>query len=130
MNSKITGIVQKHLGRGKKLGFPTANLQLSDSHIEDGIYASLTYYSGKEYQSLAFVGVAETFGETERRLEVYLFDFSGDLYGQEITVKLVSKIRENRKFDSADELIKEIKNDEIEAREFFNNYNVAENLNE
>ncbi len=132
---KIRGVVKKHLGRGRKLGFPTANLEAPEG-VEGGIYVALVHSTslptsprawGEELKpALAFIGAAETFGEIQKRLEVYIFDFNRDLYGQEISVRLLQKLRDNIKFNSQDELIAQMKQDEIQAREFFKTYGRTE----
>ena len=118
MRYTIKGLVQKNLGRGTKLGYPTANLELKEN-IPDGIYAATAILNGVKKPSLAFVGAAETFGARDKKLEVYILDFSGDLYGQEITVDLIHKFRDNMKFNSEAELIAQMKEDEQAAREYF-----------
>ncbi|OGE83535.1 MAG: hypothetical protein A3B10_03435 [Candidatus Doudnabacteria bacterium RIFCSPLOWO2_01_FULL_44_21] len=115
---KFSGIVKKYSGRGKKLGFPTANIEAPKS-LEDGLYVGWT--DGKP--SLIFVGVNETFNETDRRAEVYILDFDQDLYEKQIQVEILKKIREVRKFDSKGALIEQMKQDEEVAREFFKRYN-------
>lgn len=121
MNLPVTfsGIVQKHLGRGKKLGFPTANIE-APKDVKDATYLGYTYVDKKKYPSIVFVGVSETFGEIDRWAEAYLLDFSEDLYGQEIAIEIVQKLRENFKFATSDELIAQMRGDETEARKFFN----------
>lgn len=125
MSSKISGVVQRHLGRGKKLGFPTANLETS-GEIEDGIYLGLVslFMGGRgegegELPALVFVGEAKTFGETKRWLEVHVLDFEGELYGKKIEVELIKKIRGNKKFKSKQALIEQMKLDEKNARLYF-----------
>ncbi len=114
----ISGEVLKGSQRGRMLGFPTANMKLL-SHIPEGIYIAETLIGGKSYPSAAFVGAAVTFGEEERKLETYILDFHGDLYGKTVTVTLYKKIRDNKKFDSTDSLIAEIKNDIVTVRSYF-----------
>ena len=113
----ITGVVQKNLGRGTQLGYPTANLKL-DQDIPDGIYAATVYLDSIKKPSIGFVGASETFGEKDKKLEVYILDFSGDLYGKEIKVELTQKFRDNIKFASEAELIAQMKEDEQTAREY------------
>lgn len=127
---RVAGVVKKHLGRGKTLGFPTANIEI-ENDIEDGIYVGLTRIHNSplspltlrgergELPSLIFIGAAQTFGESQRRAEVYILDFAGELYGQEIEVELIRKIRDNIKFDAQDDLVEQMKQDEAVAREYF-----------
>jgi riboflavin kinase/FMN adenylyltransferase len=114
----IKGVVTKNVGRGKKLGFPTANIAAPDN-IKDGIYLGYTVFDGKRYPSLCFVGAAVTFNETQRFAESYILDFHGDLYGKTIALELEQFIRESRKFDSPQEMQRQIKEDERIARVFF-----------
>lgn len=114
---KISGIVQKHKGRGKKLGFPTANIEI-DKNVGDGIYIATV--GPMELPTIVFIGAAKTFGEKKRWAEIYILDFDEDIYGQEIEVELIKKIRSNKKFDLQAELVRQMKEDELAAREYFN----------
>jgi len=116
---KFSGIVKKHLGRGTKMGFPTANIN-APQDIEDATYLALT----NNKPSMVFIGAPETFEETDRRAESYILDFSGDLYGQVIEIEIIKKLRDNQKFDSEADLIEQMNKDERLAREFFANYNI------
>lgn len=124
---KIRGIVKRNIGRGKRLGFPTANLD-APADFDDGIYFALVRIQDQEKKllGLAFVGKAETFADQERNLEVYLLDFDKDLYGQEIEIELLKKSRDNRKFDSEEDLVAQMKQDESDARKFFLSYGRTE----
>lgn len=119
---QISGIVLEGAKRGRSLGFPTANLALNPpigGEIPEGIYAAEVEFGGKKYMAASFVGKAETFGGADYKLESYILDFEGDLYGKEITVKLYEKLRDNEKFSSAEELVKQMKKDVTLTREFF-----------
>lgn len=120
---KFSGKVKKHLGRGKQLGFPTANLDIV-ADIEEGIYLGVIYLNTVKYESIIFIGSAVTFGEKEKTFEVYVLDFNQDLYGKEIEVNLINKIRENKMFETKEELIAQMQKDEEVAREFFRDYNI------
>lgn len=116
---KFSGIVKKHLGRGKKLGFPTANIE-APKNVEDGLYIGFCHSVPNDRKpALIFIGASETFNEHDRKAEVYILDFEGDLYGQKIEVEVLKKLRENQKFDSQEALIEQMKEDEVAAREFF-----------
>lgn len=115
---KFWGKVRIHNQRGRKLGFPTANINVSRK-IAEGIYVSKTKIGEKGYKSLTFIGTAKTFGEIKFHAENYILDFKGDLYGLWISIELLKKLRGNKKFKSADDLIKQMKDDEKMAREFF-----------
>lgn len=115
----LSGKVQKGKKRGKGLGFPTANITLNEE-IEEGVYISQTVVDGKTYNSLTLIGAAETFGETEKKAESYILSFDQDIYGKEIKIRLIKKIRENMRFSSPDELVSQMQKDEEEARLYFN----------
>jgi len=115
---KFTGTVKKSAGRGRKLGFPTANIDVPDDAPE-GIFFALTTVGGKRYPSLFFIGRAMTFDEDDKRGEAYLLDFEADLYGEEIIVRIVEKYRENIKFDSREQLIRQMQDDRLAAKEYF-----------
>ncbi len=116
----IRGIVVKNIGRGGDLGFPTANLRCLDE-IPEGIYTGETEVIGREglLPSLVFIGKALTFGAQERFTEVHILDFSDVLYGKELRVTALQKIRDNQKFDTQDDLIAAMREDERIARKFF-----------
>lgn len=115
---KIWGKVRKANLRGKRLGFPTANINLTKKY-PSGIYVSKTKIDDVYYLSLTFIGVAKTFGEKKFQAETYILDFSRNLYGKWISVELLKKIRGNKKFKSAKELVEQMKKDEKRARDFF-----------
>lgn len=104
--------------RGAGLGFPTANVRLHRK-IPEGIYASEVRVDRKKYHAATFVGSAKTFGEKEYKAESFLLDFSGNLYGKWIIIRIYKKIRDNKKFNSEKELIEQMKNDILRTREFF-----------
>src|SRR5258708_21802224 len=89
---EISGIVKKNLGRGKKLGYPTANIDI-DSSVPDGLFLGITKVEGKEYPSIIFIGAAQTFGEQDRKAEAYLLNFSGNLYEKMISIRTIKKLR-------------------------------------
>ncbi|NUQ19219.1 MAG: bifunctional riboflavin kinase/FMN adenylyltransferase, partial [Sphingomonas sp.] len=114
----IEGVVERGDARGRELGYPTANLSLGDyQRPKYGIYAvRVTLDVGSEHPGVASLGVRPTFEPPRELLEAHLFDFDGDLYGRKIGVALHAFIREERKFESADALVAEMRNDEAQAR--------------
>ena len=109
--STFSGIVQKGVRRGTALGFPTVNIPLSEEI--SGVYAGEVIENGKSR-------VAAIFANQERKiLEAYLFDFSGDLYGKEITIELHKKIREAGVFTDDETLKVAIASDIQKVREYF-----------
>ena len=118
----IRGVVAHGEARGRTIGFPTANVALG-RHLEParGVYAvTVRLADGSTLKGVANIGRRPTVNEgPESRLEVNIFDFSGDIYGKEITVGLVSYIREERKFAGLDALKAQIAADAAEARRLF-----------
>ena len=114
----LEGVVQPGDQRGRTLGYPTANLTLGDyQRPRYGIYAvSVTLDDGSEHPGVASVGVRPTFDPRAELLEAYLFGFDGDLYGRQIEVALHAFLREERKFESAEALVAQMREDEAEAR--------------
>lgn len=114
---KISGVVKKNKGRGRELGFPTANFEIGEEETQDGIYIATV--GPMELPALLFVGAAETFGENKRQAEVYILDFEQDIYGHRIEVEIKIKIRNSQKFDSKEQLIDQMQKDEKIARSYF-----------
>ncbi|MCC8088933.1 MAG: riboflavin kinase [Rikenellaceae bacterium] len=120
MLGKIEGYVVGGNRLGRNLGFPTANLKLEGDDIIDGVYAVEVLYDGAIYKGVANVGVKPTVeGSGDRLLEVNIFDFDRDIYDQYLIVVLVHYIREERKFDTLDELKDRIEKDRLCAMQFF-----------
>lgn len=107
--------------RGRLLGFPTANLQLSPQLAvpANGVYAVRIHLDGRAYAGVANVGTNPTFTEVERRLEVFLLDFQGDLYGRLLEVEFLGRLRGEKRYPSAAELIAQIHCDIQAAKAFF-----------
>ena len=103
--------------RGHELGFPTANLKLDPScGLKHGIYAVRAGIAGKRHDGVANFGVRPMFDGGAPLLEVFLFDFDGDLYGQTIDVAFIGWIRHEQKFDSVETLKRQIAADSAQAR--------------
>jgi riboflavin kinase / FMN adenylyltransferase len=108
----ITGIVVKGDGRGKCLGFPTANIAPKHSIIPaNGVYAVRFFVRERLYDGIANIGLRPTFDENRLTIEVYVLDFNEDIYGEEISLYFIGRIREERKFRSPDELVRQITSD-------------------
>ncbi|MFL6728724.1 MAG: bifunctional riboflavin kinase/FAD synthetase [Sphingomicrobium sp.] len=114
----IAGVVQRGDGRGRELGYPTANVELGDyQRPKYGVYAvRVTLDDGLEHAGVASLGVRPTFEPPRELLEAYLFGFDGDLYGRTIEVALHAFIREEKKFDGVDALAAAMREDEAAAR--------------
>lgn len=106
---EVEGIVVRGDGRGRELGYPTANLDIPDGLLipPDGVYAGWT----RDRRAAISIGTNPHFDGVERRVEAHLLDFDGDLYGQRMVVELWSGIREQRSFDSLEELVAAIDGD-------------------
>jgi len=104
--------------RGKGLGFPTANLEITqDLYPNDGVYAATVIVDERRYDGVVNIGTNPTFNDGQLAVEVFLFDYQGDLYGKELQVALVDKIRDEQTFPSAELLVRQIEQDIQRARE-------------
>ena len=110
---RLQGRVVPGVGRGIKLGFPTANLEIEAEHAlpADGVYVSQAHIDNQTYPSVTNIGRRPTFGSKERTIEVYLLDYDRDLYGRELEIDILERLRGEKKFDSAEELKKQIAQD-------------------
>lgn len=113
----LTGEVVPGDGRGRGLGFPTANLELPVGRVvpKPGVYAVRVEVSGTSYNGMANIGSAPTFGGGRPWLEVHLCDFSGNLYGQTIRVHFITRLRPERQFAGSDELGAQLERDRLAA---------------
>jgi riboflavin kinase/FMN adenylyltransferase len=115
---RFHGRVAAGTGRGVALGFPTANLGIDPAQAvpADGVYATRVCINGQAYQSVTYIGRNPTFGGRERGVEVYVLDYHGDLYGQELKIDIMDRLRGERQLSSAEELKKQITEDVKEGR--------------
>ena len=104
--------------RGIELGFPTANLSVnSDQAIPaDGVYATWAYIDDKAYPSMTNIGRCPTFDDGERTVEVHVIDYQGDLYEQEMKINIIERLRDEKKFDNAEALKRQIAEDIKQGR--------------
>jgi riboflavin kinase/FMN adenylyltransferase len=115
---RLTGIVGTGQRRGATLGFPTANLERIETLIPgDGVYAVRGQHGGRAWPGAANIGPNPTFGESARKVEVHLIGFQGDLYGKELAVDFVDRLRDTRRFGSVTELLAQLRADVERARE-------------
>ena len=115
----LGGEVETGDRRGRELGFPTANLAPKPSMAVpgDGIYATWAIVDGVRYQGATSIGVRPTFGGGgDRRVETFLLDFSGDLYGKRMTLEFEQRLRGELAFSSADALVQQMKQDVEQSR--------------
>jgi riboflavin kinase/FMN adenylyltransferase len=104
--------------QGQAMGWPTANLRIPVDRVvpPDGVYAARTVHGAQTYDAIAYIGTRPTFGTGERLIEVNLLNQDCELYGQEIAVQFVARVRGDYTFASASELSKQIARDVEEAR--------------
>lgn len=114
------GIVVHGDARGRTIGFPTANLATLDRTFlpADGVYVTDVLLKGQRYRAMTSIGKNVTFGGTELRLEANIFDFSGDIYGEELEIIWLNKIREMVKFNGIDDLVDQLHQDQKIAKEW------------
>lgn len=116
----IHGEVQRGKQRGgAEIGFPTANLKLSEEDLcpKKGVYVTQVLYGGKMYGSVTNIGYNPTFGENELVVETHIFDFNKDIYGQPIRLNLLRYLRGEMKFNSIEELSAQIQKDVATAKQ-------------
>ena len=114
----ITGMVVHGDGRGGPLGFLTANLQMPAESLapSDGIYACWVEIDGSRHMAAASIGERPTFPGAGHSIEAFVMDFDGDLYGRELRLELVRRLRDEEKFDSIEQLRLQIDRDVAETR--------------
>lgn len=120
----ITGSVVDGQKQGKKLGFPTANIQISDTFKiipKMGVYAVRIHFDGKRFNGMLNIGTRPTFKLDKMSIEVHIFDFSDEIYGQEIEILFVKRWRDERKFDSLNALKAQLTKDREEITAYFKN---------
>lgn len=114
----VRGRVVLGFGRGHDLGFPTANLAVPSEKTlpRDGVYKIVARHEGRDYRGLVSIGTNPTFDGTERTVEAWLQDFHRTIYGEELTLRDFAFIREQRKFESVDELLVQMHEDASHVR--------------
>src|SRR5213593_3329549 len=121
-----TGVVERGAGRGRTIGIPTINLAPLDPRKllpPDGVYAVWVEVgkretgNGKRYGGMMNQGPRPTFGVTARALEIHLFDFAGDLYGESVRVEWVRRLRDVQAFPSREALVQQLERDRVAARQ-------------
>lgn len=115
---RISGVVETGAARGRQLGFPTANIRPDPKRAlpADGVYAAIVPLDGVEHRAVANLGSRPTFKEGERLLEVHLLDTKADLYGRQLDVDFVDRLRDVQRFESIDALRAQIARDADAAR--------------
>ena len=121
----LSGRVSKGNQRGNLLGFPTANIELETAKVAvplGGVYAVQVHFGGRSYMGMGNIGKNPTFGDVEHaRLEVNIFDYRGNLYGQEITVAFCQRVRGEVKFQGIEQLVAQLEQDRLTCRKILEN---------
>jgi riboflavin kinase/FMN adenylyltransferase len=113
----VTGLVQRGAGRGRTLGFPTANLRPDRPLVlSAGVYAARAGWEARQADAVVNIGYRPTFGESQYWIEAYLFDFTGDLYDRTLTLEFLARIRAEMKFAGVEALKAQVHADMDEAR--------------
>src|SRR6266851_828558 len=114
----LSGKIVHGRERGRKIGFPTANLESKSECIPpDGVYATRVVLEDGAFPAITNIGMRPTFDESGRSIEAHIFDFDRDLYGRKIKLEMVERIRAEKKFSSAVELSRQIALDVQRAKE-------------
>jgi riboflavin kinase/FMN adenylyltransferase len=121
---RVSGTVSRGDGRGRTIGFPTANLVDADVVVPAaGVYAGIAWLDDTPHQAAIHVGLSPTFQAGQAtQLEVHLIDFSGELYGRTLRVDFIDRVREVVRFDSADALVHQLQDDIQTARQLLDSY--------
>ena len=119
----VSGVVIPGKSRGSALGIPTANIKPDKELLPDrGVYAVIVDLEGKRHQGVLNIGFNPTFCDKELSIEVYLLDFTGNIYGEKLNVLFVDRLRDEVKFDKPEQLVQQIKSDIDQARDILNPY--------
>ena len=114
----LQGRVTTGAGRGSELGFPTTNLDIDPKQAlpAEGVYATWAHIDDKAYQSMTNIGRRPTFGGNGRTVETYILNYQGNLYGRELKIDIVERLRGEKRFDTVEELKKQIAEDVKQGR--------------
>lgn len=116
----IEGMVVAGKSRGRGLGYPTANLETDNEIVPaDGVYLTKSVRKGKALNGVTNVGYRPTFEDGEFCIETYLLDFKGNLVSEKTELRFLKRVRSEKKFDRAEELVAQIEKDVKNARKFF-----------
>jgi riboflavin kinase/FMN adenylyltransferase len=126
----VEGIVVEGRKVGRTISFPTANLEIQNRVLPaDGVYVTLALVNGTWHRSVTNVGKRPTLvGDAESRVETHLMDFDQEIYGQNVRVRFLHRLRGERKFSGLDELKAQITHDRDRAVRYFRSELVRRNL--
>jgi riboflavin kinase/FMN adenylyltransferase len=117
----LKGRVVHGAKRGRLLGYPTINLGIASGLAipQNGVYAVELIIQDNQFNGIANVGTNPTFHDIGRRIEVHILDFSGDLYGEAVTVRFLNHIRKEQTFSNSEELKSQIAKDIVAAQKYY-----------
>lgn len=121
---ELTGVVSRGKGIGKTINFPTANVKIDEKYKiipENGVYIAKAVIDGVTYNGMMNIGSNPTVNGLAQSIEIHLFNFNKDIYGKEIVVEVLKRIRDERKFDSIELLQSQLQKDQQEALSYLNN---------
>lgn len=124
-NVSLLGTVVRGDRRGKRLGFPTANLQLENTVLPPvGVYAVYVMIGAKKYKGMANIGRRPSFRSSNKKInvEVHIFNFRKNLYGREILVEFIKRIRDENTFPSKEAFSRQLKQDAVKARQMLSSH--------
>jgi riboflavin kinase / FMN adenylyltransferase len=115
----LLGVISTGSRRGRTLGFPTANLTVSEDYLlpPNGVYVTLVDIKNERWPSATNIGIRPSFGGQQRFIEAFIFNFDGDLYEQSLRLELVEWLREEKRFDRVEDLVQQIHRDVAKAKE-------------
>lgn len=115
------GVVIHGDARGRTIGFPTANVRIADDYVSlpNGVYVISGEVDGEDIRGIANIGCNPTFDGRERRMEVHIFDFDRDIYGRELRIRFLLRLRDEVKFPSIESLVLQIHEDVKKAQATF-----------
>jgi len=123
-NYQIKGVVVHGKGKGKQIGFPTANIECEFNYVlpRDGVYITLIDIKGIKYKSITNIGTCPTVSSSSTKtIETFVFDFKEDLYGELVKLTFIKFLREEQKFANLDELAIQLQKDREIAEEYLEN---------
>ncbi|MBF6608840.1 MAG: bifunctional riboflavin kinase/FAD synthetase [Flavobacterium sp.] len=119
----LTGTVVEGRKLGRTLGYPTANIRIPENYKlipKDGVYVVKSTIDGRQIGGMMNIGINPTIEDANRSIEIYFIDFDADLYGRELQVSLLHRLRDEQKFESLDLLKQQLAEDELQSRAFLN----------
>ena len=127
-NYRLKGKVIRGEGRGRTFNIPTANIEpVSREKLipKDGIYAAWARLGGQVYKAVLYIGTKPTFAFNRRTIELHIFNFSGNLYGQTLEIEFKTRIRDDFHFEHVEQLIKQVEKDKEKTLEILTNENLS-----